>query len=49
LHTLLEKLLEDISYHAPDLPNKAISIDAAYVNANLNELAEDEDLSRYIL
>ncbi len=49
LHTILEKLLEEISYHAPDLPNKHISIDAAYVNANLNELADDEDLSRYIL
>jgi ATP-dependent HslUV protease ATP-binding subunit HslU len=49
LHTILEKLLEDISYNAPDLPNKHISIDAAYVNANLNELADDEDLSRYIL
>ncbi|MEQ1638489.1 MAG: ATP-dependent protease ATPase subunit HslU [Methylococcales bacterium] len=49
LHTILEKLLEEISYNAPDLPNKQISIDAAYVNANLNELADDEDLSRYIL
>ncbi|NOT85861.1 MAG: ATP-dependent protease ATPase subunit HslU [Methylococcaceae bacterium] len=49
LHTILEKLLEDISYNAPDLLNKQISIDATYVNANLNELADDEDLSRYIL
>lgn len=49
LHTILEKLLEEISYNAPDLPNKHMVIDAAYVNANLNELADDEDLSRYIL
>lgn len=49
LHTILEKLLEEISYNAPDLPNKQMVIDAAYVNANLNELADDEDLSRYIL
>ncbi|MCX7088897.1 MAG: ATP-dependent protease ATPase subunit HslU [Methylococcales bacterium] len=49
LHTLLEKLLEDILYNAPDLSDKHISIDATYVNAHLNELADDEDLSRYIL
>lgn len=49
LHTILERLLEDISYHAPDMPGKEVVIDAAYVDANLNELADDEDLSRYIL
>jgi len=49
LHTILEKLLEDISFNAPDLIDKTISIDAAYVDAHLMELAEDEDLSRYIL
>jgi len=49
LHTILEKLLEDISFAAPDLPDKTITIDAAYVDAHLGELAADEDLSRYIL
>ncbi|ATG88981.1 ATP-dependent protease ATPase subunit HslU [Methylomonas koyamae] len=49
LHTILEKLLEDISFSAPDLPEKSVVIDAAYVDAHLLELAGDEDLSRYIL
>ncbi|AMK76023.1 MULTISPECIES: ATP-dependent protease ATPase subunit HslU [Methylomonas] len=49
LHTILEKLLEDISFDAPDLAEKSINIDAAYVDAHLMELADDEDLSRYIL
>ncbi len=49
LHTILEKLLEEISFNAPDMLDKAVSIDAAYVDAHLGELAADEDLSRYIL
>ncbi|MFU8788682.1 MAG: ATP-dependent protease ATPase subunit HslU [Methylobacter sp.] len=49
LHTVLERLLEDISYNAPDLMGNHILIDAAYVNAHLAEFVEDEDLSRYIL
>jgi len=49
LHTILEKLLEEISFNAPDMPDKTVSIDAAYVDAHLGELAADEDLSRYIL
>jgi ATP-dependent HslUV protease ATP-binding subunit HslU len=49
LHTMLERLLEDISFNAPDLMDKSIVIDAAYVEAHLTEVAEDEDLSRYIL
>jgi ATP-dependent HslUV protease ATP-binding subunit HslU len=49
LHTMLERLLEEISYNAPDLIDKAIVIDAAYVDQHLTEFAEDEDLSRYIL
>ena len=49
LHTVLERLLEDISYNAPDLRGNHILIDAAYVNAHLAEFVEDEDLSRYIL
>ena len=49
LHTVLEKLMEDISYDASDNPGKTISIDAAYVERYLGELVEDEDLSRFIL
>ena len=49
LHTMLERLLEEISYNAPDLIEKTIVIDAAYVDQHLAELVEDEDLSRYIL
>ena len=49
LHTILEKLLEDISFNAPDLVEKTITIDAEYVDSHLMKLAEDEDLSRYIL
>ncbi len=49
LHTMLERLLETISYDAPDLIEKTIVIDAAYVNQSLAELVKDEDLSRYIL
>lgn len=49
LHTILEKLLEEISFDAPDLLEKSIKIDAAYVDSHLMELADNEDLSRYIL
>ena len=49
LHTILERLLEDISFSAPDMVDKSITIDAAYVDDHLTEFAEDEDLSRYIL
>jgi len=49
LHTILEKLLEEISFNAPDMAEKMVNIDAAYVDAHLGELAADEDLSRYIL
>ncbi|EMM3947716.1 ATP-dependent protease ATPase subunit HslU [Pseudomonas aeruginosa] len=53
LHTLLERLLEEVSFSAADLASehsdKLILIDAGYVNSHLGELAEDEDLSRYIL
>ncbi|WP_198245262.1 ATP-dependent protease ATPase subunit HslU [methane-oxidizing endosymbiont of Gigantopelta aegis] len=49
LHTILEKLLEDISFQAPDLGDKTVVIDSAYVDSHLTEFAEDEDLSRYIL
>jgi ATP-dependent HslUV protease ATP-binding subunit HslU len=49
LHTMLERLLEEISFNAPDLMDKTIVIDEAYVDGHLTEFAEDEDLSRYIL
>ncbi|HEY7905937.1 MAG TPA: ATP-dependent protease ATPase subunit HslU [Wenzhouxiangella sp.] len=49
LHTLLERLLEDISFQAPDLVDKTLTINAAYVDEHLKELSENEDLSRYIL
>ncbi|MGJ0492218.1 ATP-dependent protease ATPase subunit HslU [Methylobacter sp.] len=49
LHTILERLLEDISYNAPDLTEKTIVINAAYVDGHLAEFVQDEDLSRYIL
>jgi len=49
LHTMLERLLEDISYHAPDLLEKSVVIDAGYVDSHLGEFVQDEDLSRYIL
>ncbi|MDP2902184.1 MAG: ATP-dependent protease ATPase subunit HslU, partial [Methylovulum sp.] len=49
LHTILERLLEDISYNAPDLVDKTIVINASYVDGHLAEFVENEDLSRYIL
>ncbi len=49
LHTILERLLEKISFSAPDMVEISVTIDTAYVDANLTEFAEDEDLSRYIL
>jgi len=49
LHTLVEKLLEDISFEGADLPQKVQRIDAEYVDAKLNSLIEDRDLRQYIL
>jgi ATP-dependent HslUV protease ATP-binding subunit HslU len=49
LYTIMETLLEDISFDAPDLEEKAIVIDGNYVEEKLGEIIEDEDLSRYIL
>lgn len=49
LHTLMEKLLEQISFDAPELEEKKISIDAAYVEKQLSEITESRDLSRFIL
>jgi ATP-dependent HslUV protease ATP-binding subunit HslU len=49
LHTIMEKLLEDISFAGPDLKKKTVKIDAAYVKKQLSEIVKDQDLSRYIL
>jgi len=49
LHTVLERLLDSLSYEAPDRDGEAIAIDAAYVDKHLGELVKDPDLSRYIL
>lgn len=49
LHTVLEKLLEDISFDAPDKGGTSITIDADYVESQVAELAKDTDLSRFIL
>ncbi|WP_136680501.1 ATP-dependent protease ATPase subunit HslU [Neptunomonas sp. XY-337] len=49
LHTMLERLMEELSFQASDEAGKTISIDATYVNTQLGELSQDEDLSHYIL
>jgi ATP-dependent HslUV protease ATP-binding subunit HslU len=49
LHTIMEKLLEEISFEGPDLKKKTVRIDAAYVQKQLAEIVKDQDLSRYIL
>lgn len=49
LHTIMERLLEDVSFQAPDVEEKCILIDAGYVRGKLQDIVKDEDLSRYIL
>ncbi|MBS7458807.1 ATP-dependent protease ATPase subunit HslU [Coralloluteibacterium stylophorae] len=49
LHTVLERLLDTLSYEAPDRGGEAVTIDRAYVDAHLGDLVQDPDLSRYIL
>ena len=49
LHTVMERLMEEIAFEAPDKAGSTLTIDAAYVNGKLEKLAGDEDLSRYIL
>lgn len=49
LHTIMEKLLEDLSFDGPDLNGREITIDRVYVSEKLSEVARNEDLSRYIL
>nr|WP_221270479.1 ATP-dependent protease ATPase subunit HslU [Desulfurispira natronophila] len=49
LHTVMEKLLEEVSFHAPEMERQTLAIDRDYVDTRLKSLVEDEDLSRYIL
>ncbi|WP_417749562.1 ATP-dependent protease ATPase subunit HslU [Rosistilla oblonga] len=49
LYTIMERLLEELSFEAPELGKSSVKIDAAYVEQRLNEIAEDEDLSKFIL
>jgi ATP-dependent HslUV protease ATP-binding subunit HslU len=49
LHTIMERLLDTISFEAPDMPQGRVTIDAAYVRRMLADIVKDQDLSRYIL
>lgn len=49
LHTVMERLLDKVSFEAPDQSGNTITVDAAFVTDHIGELVEDEDLSRYIL
>jgi len=49
LYTIMEKLLEDVSFDAPAMAGKELTVDAAYVHARLADITRDQDLSRYIL
>jgi ATP-dependent HslUV protease ATP-binding subunit HslU len=49
LHTVMEKLLDELSFEAPDMGGGAVTVDEAYVDRMLSDIARNEDLSRYIL
>jgi ATP-dependent HslUV protease ATP-binding subunit HslU len=49
LYTIMERLLEEVSFNAPDMPGKELAIDAGYVSGRLSDITRDQDLSRYIL
>ena len=49
LHTIMEKLFDEISFNAPDMEEEAVTIDADYVTKQLSEIVKDQDLSNYIL
>jgi ATP-dependent HslUV protease ATP-binding subunit HslU len=49
LHTIMEKLLEEISFEGPDMRKKTVRVDATYVRKQLADIVKDQDLSRYIL
>jgi ATP-dependent HslUV protease ATP-binding subunit HslU len=49
LHTILERVVEEVSFEAPDLPEKIVRIDVAYVRNRLDAILQKEDLSKFIL
>ena len=49
LHTILERVVEEVSYDGPDMPDKHVKVDGAYVRGRLKEVLEKEDLSKFIL
>src|SRR5262249_38714833 len=49
LHTILERVVEDVSYDGPDLEDKQVVVDGGYVRGRLNEIMQKEDLSKFIL
>ncbi|MYE88847.1 ATP-dependent protease ATPase subunit HslU, partial [Candidatus Poribacteria bacterium] len=49
LHTIMEKLFDELSFNAPDLEEKSITVNADYVTEQLSEIVKDEDVSKYIL
>jgi ATP-dependent HslUV protease ATP-binding subunit HslU len=49
LHTVMERLLDEVSFHAPDLEGQSVQVDAPYVDRMLEDIARSDDLSRYIL
>jgi ATP-dependent HslUV protease ATP-binding subunit HslU len=49
LHTILEKVLDEISFEAPELKKKNVKVDGAYVTKQLADIVKNQDLSRYIL
>jgi ATP-dependent HslUV protease ATP-binding subunit HslU len=49
LHTIMEKLLDEVSFEGPDLKKKTVRVDAAYVQKQLADIVKNQDLSRYIL
>jgi len=49
LHTIMERVLDEISFNAPDMDDKAVNVDANYVKKMLADIVKDQDLSRYIL
>ena len=49
LHTVLEKILEDLSFQAPNIGDKTFTVTADYVRAQLMDITQDEDLSRFVL
>jgi ATP-dependent HslUV protease ATP-binding subunit HslU len=49
LHTIMEKVLDEVSFSAPELQDKNVTIDAEYVRKTLADIVKDQDLSRYIL